>query len=394
MSHPHPCLPGIANIKDEMVAIRRQIHAHPELGFQEEATSELVATKLQEWGYEVHRGLGKTGVVGKLVKGTGTKRLGIRADMDALPIVEKTGLEYASKHHGKMHACGHDGHTAILLAAAKHIATESTFDGTLHLIFQPAEEGIGGGGARQMIEDGLFDLFPCDAVFGLHNMPGYSSKQIGFLPGPFMASADTIRVTLRGKGGHGAIPHKAIDPIVAGASIITALQTIVSRNIDPFEPAVITVGSLHAGEASNVIPETAHLLMTMRAMTPATRKTLQTRIENLIRLQAESFGLSADIQFEDPYPPVVNHAAETAFAKQVLVDWLGEDHLIPDLKPLMGAEDFAYMLEQVPGCFLFVGNDGEMGGGCMIHNPGYDFNDEALPLAASYWVKLTEAFLK
>ena len=385
-------MPGMRAIEAEMIALRHIIHAHPELSFEELATSELVAERLTRWGYQVTRGLGVTGVVGTLQKGNGSKAIGIRADMDALPIQENTGLPYASRHAGKMHACGHDGHTAMLLAAAHYLASDSCqFNGTVHLIFQPAEEG--GGGAFRMLQDGLFQRFPCDAVFGMHNMPGRPTGKLGFLPGPFMASADGVKIVITGTGGHGAMPHETVDPIVVSASLVMALQTIVARNVSPLETAVVTVGAIHAGEASNVVPDSAELQLCIRAMTPEVRSLLLERITALAHGQAASYGARADISLFDPYPPLINSAAETAFARQVALDWLGEEGLMPNLQPLTGSEDFAFMLEQRPGCYLLIGNgDGE--GGCMVHNPGYDFNDASLAIGASYWVKLVEAFLR
>ena len=388
-------LPAIRAMADEMVALRHQIHAHPELAFEEHITSDLVASRLTEWGYEVHRGLGGTGVVGTLQRGQGTKRLGIRADMDALPIQETTGLPYASQHPGKMHACGHDGHTAILLAAARCLAQEGRFDGTLHLIFQPAEEGLGGG--RRMVEEGLFELFPCDAVFALHNMPGMPVGQFGFRAGAFMPSSDTVIVTVQGKGGHGSAPHLAADPVVAAAHIIVALQTIVSRNVDPREMAVISVGAIHGGDAPNVIPDKVEMRLTVRAFRPETREMLRQRITELVQAQAQTLGVQAQVDYHWRYPSLINDEASTAFARQVALDWLGEQGVMPSLEPLTGSEDFSFMLQACPGCYLIVGNgQGEHHhtGGCMVHNPGYDFNDAILPIAASYWVQLANAFLK
>jgi len=383
-------LPGIRAIEAEMVELRHRIHAHPELGFEEFVTSDLVAECLSAWGYQVHRGLGTTGVVGTLTVGEGSKRIGLRADMDALPIVEATGLPYASRIDGKMHACGHDGHTATLLAAAKYLAESRNFNGTVNLIFQPAEEGM--GGAKQMVEDGLFRLFPCDAVFALHNMPGHPVGRFGFLSGPFMASSDTVTIRIVGNGGHGAMPHKAVDPVVVCASLVMALQSVVARNVDPLEMAIVTVGAILAGAAPNVIPNSAEMRLSVRALKPEIRDLLQQRITALAHAQAESFGARAEVDYNRRYPVLVNHAAETALAEQVAREWLGEDGLIDSMKPLTGSEDFAFLLEECPGCYLIIGNgDGE--GGCMVHNPGYDFNDACLPLGASYWVKLAERFL-
>jgi hippurate hydrolase len=381
---------GIADLEDEMIALRHRIHAHPELAYEEFATADLVAERLQEWGYTVTRGLGKTGVIGQLKVGNGTKRLGLRADMDALPIHEQTGLPYASTLPGKMHACGHDGHTAMLLAAAKHLARTKSFDGTLNLIFQPAEEGQ--AGAKKMLEDGLFDAFPCDAVFAMHNMPGHPTGKFGFLPGSFMASSDTVIVKVTGRGGHGAVPHKAVDPVVVCAQIVLALQTIVSRNIAPLDMAIVTVGAIHAGEAPNVIPESAEMRLSVRALKPEVRDYLQTRITEVVQAQAAVYGARAEVDYQRRYPVLVNDAAMTDFAQQVALDWLGEAGLIPNMQPLTGSEDFAFLLERCAGSYLIIGNgDGE--GGCMVHNPGYDFNDDCLATGAAYWVRLTESCL-
>ncbi|MGV2288542.1 M20 aminoacylase family protein [Trinickia sp. YCB016] len=381
---------GIADLEDEMIALRRQIHAHPELAYEEVATGDLVAERLEAWGYTVHRGLGKTGVVGQLKVGNGTRRLGLRADMDALPIHEQTGLPYASKLPGKMHACGHDGHTAMLLAAAKHLAREKSFDGTLNLIFQPAEEGL--AGAKKMLEDGLFERFPCDAVFAMHNMPGHPTGKFGFLPGSFMASSDTVIAKVIGRGGHGAVPHKAIDPVVVCAQIVLALQTIVARNVAPLDMAIITVGAIHAGEAPNVIPDSAEMRLSVRALRPEVRDLLEKRITEVIHAQAAVYGARAEIDYQRRYPVLVNDVEMTAFARQVAFDWVGEAGLIRDMEPLTGSEDFAFLLERCAGSYLIIGNgDGE--GGCMVHNPGYDFNDDCLATGAAYWVKLAEAFL-
>ena len=387
-------LPAIGAIAPEMVGLRHEIHAHPELAYEEFVTSDLVAARLAEWGYEVHRGLGGTGVVGTLRQGTGRRRLGLRADMDALPIHETTGLPYASKVAGKMHACGHDGHTSILLAAARAIAAERGFDGTLHLVFQPAEEGLGGG--RRMVEDGLFERFPCDAIFALHNMPGFPVGKFGFKEGPFMASSDSVTVTVTGRGGHGSAPHLAADPVVAAAHIIVALQTIVSRNVDPRDMAVVSVGAIHGGDAPNVIPGSVQMRLTVRAYRPEIRAMLRERITQLVQAQAATLGVSAEVDYQWRYPALVNDVESTRFARQVAADWLGEDGLLPALQPLTGSEDFSFMLEQCPGSYLIVGNgEGEhhATGGCMVHNPGYDFNDAILPIAASYWVQLARRFL-
>jgi hippurate hydrolase len=376
---------------EESVSLRHQIHAQPELGFEEFATSALVADRLEQWGYTVARGIGKTGVVGQLSSGSGRRTIGLRADMDALPIHETTGLAYASRIAGKMHACGHDGHTASLLSAAHHLSKTRRFNGTLNLIFQPAEEGL--GGAKVMMDDGLFERFPCDAVYAFHNMPRIPAGQFGFRAGPFMASSDTVSIVLTGRGGHGATPHLTADPVVACASIVMALQTVVARNVDPQEMAVVTVGAMHAGHAPNVIPSSAELKLSVRAHRADVRDLLEARITGIVRAQAESFGVEADIDYHRRYPVLVNHAVQTEYAREVARKWLGEAHIVPDMPALTGSEDFAFMLEQRPGCYFVIGNgDGE--GGCMVHNPGYDFNDKILPLAAGFWVRLAEDYLR
>ncbi|MDF3941951.1 amidohydrolase, partial [Achromobacter denitrificans] len=312
------------------------------------------------------------------------------ADMDALPIHETTGLSYASRNPGKMHACGHDGHTATLLAAARALAERGRFDGTLHLIFQPAEEGH--GGAQKMIADGLFERFPCDAVYAFHNEPGYPAGHFGFRGGVMYSSSDTVVLTVSGVGGHGAMPHVAVDPIVAAASIVLALQTIVSREIDPNDMAVVTIGAIHGGDAPNVIPKSVELRLTVRARRPETRALLRERITAIAAAQAAVHRATVEVDYRWRYPPVVNDRAATAFAADVARGWLGADLLIPDLEPLQASDDFAFMLEAVPGSYFIVGN-GEGEGGCMVHNPDYDFNDGILPVTASYWVTLAEAYL-
>jgi hippurate hydrolase len=378
----------------EFISLRRDIHRHPELAFEEHRTAALVADKLEGWGYAVERGIGGTGVVGTLVRGKSTKRLGIRADMDALPIDEASGAEWSSVHAGVMHACGHDGHTAMLLAAARHLAQNSRFDGTLHLIFQPAEEG--GGGALRMMADGLFERFPCDAIFAMHNMPGVEQGRLVLREGAAMASSDYATITLTGIGGHGAMPHRTADPIVTAASIVMALQTIVSRNVDPLHAAVVTVGALHAGKANNVIPAGATLELSVRALDRDVRATLERRIKALVAAQAESFGVTARIDWRAGYSVLVNTPAETAFARDVAVELVGADNVTLQGPPLTGSEDFAFMLERVPGSYVLIGNGtgqdkGE--GGCMVHNPGYDFNDRNIGVGSAYWVLLAERFL-
>ncbi len=375
---------------DELVGIRQDIHQHPELGFEEHRTSDLVAEKLTQWGYSVTRGLGGTGVVGQLVRGSSTKKLGLRADMDALPIDESTGLAYQSVNRGVMHACGHDGHTAMLLAAAKYLAEQGRFDGTLNLIFQPAEEGL--GGALKMLEDGLFDKFPCDAIFACHNGPGIEVGHFHFREGAMMASSDYATITLTGVGGHGAHPHRCADPIVAASSIVMALQTIVSRNIDPLKMGVVTVGAIHSGVANNVIPATATLELTLRSLDKGVRKTLEDRLKKLVHAQAESYDVSAAIDYRPGFAVLVNTPKETEFAMDVAKRMFGEDRVRGGTSQRSGSEDFAFMLEKCPGSYFLIGN-GAGKSACMVHNPGYDFNDKTLPIGAAYWARLTEAYL-
>ena len=375
----------------EFIQLRRDIHRHPELAFEEHRTSDLVAAKLESWGYAVHRGLGGTGVVGTLKRGTSARRLGLRADMDALPIQEATGAEWTSVKPGLMHACGHDGHTAMLLAAAKTIAQDLRFDGTLNLIFQPAEEG--GGGAVRMMADGLFEQHPCDAVFAMHNMPGTPVGHFVFRDGAAMASSDYVTLRIHGTGGHGAMPHRAADPLVAAASIVMALQTVVSRNVDPLHTAVVTVGALHAGQANNVIPALATLELSVRSLDPEVRRLLEHRIKALVAAQAESFGVRAEIDWRPGYCVLVNSVAETDFARQVALDLVGAERVTLHGPALTGSEDFAFMLEKIPGSYLLIGNgDGDSAGACMVHNPGYDFNDDNIATGAAYWVALAEKF--
>ncbi len=375
----------------EFIQLRRDIHRFPELAFEEHRTSDLVAAKLEGWGYAVHRGLGGTGVVGTLRRGQSSRRLGIRADMDALPIQEATGLAWASSKPGLMHACGHDGHTAMLLAAAKAIAQETSFDGTLNLIFQPAEEG--GGGAVRMMDDGLFDQHPCDAVFAMHNMPGTPAGHFVFRDGAAMASSDYATIRVHGTGGHGAMPHLAADPLVAAASMVMALQTIVSRNVDPLHTAVVTVGALHAGNANNVIPALATLELSVRALDPQVRLLLEQRIKAQVAAQATSFGVTAEIDWREGYCVLVNAPRETDFARQVALKLVGTERVTLHGPALTGSEDFAFMLEKIPGSYLLIGNgDGDSVGACMVHNPGYDFNDDNIVTGASYWRALVREY--
>ena len=385
-------IPEILAWREESIAMRHHLHAHPELAFKEHDTSKFVAEKLLAYGYDVHTGLGGTGVVATLQRGNGTRRLGLRADMDALPIEEQTGLPHASLHPGKMHACGHDGHTASLLTAARYLAGHGNFDGTLNLIFQPAEEGL--GGARRMVQEGLFEKFPCDAVFAFHNWPGFPEGSFGVMPGTFMSSSDTAFITVHGKGGHGAMPHTCVDAVVVAAHIVIALQTVVARNVDPREMAVVTVGQIHGGTISNAIASTAKLDLTIRAYSPEVREQLRERITELANLQAQAFGASVEVEYQWRYPSLKNDAAMTEFARDTILENFGSEALIKDLRPLTGSEDFSFMLEALPGCYAIIGNgDGDRHHACSLHNHDYDFNDAILPLAATYWVKLAERFL-
>ncbi len=384
---------GIGAYLDEIVALRHDLHQHPELSFHEHRTSDIVATRLKSWGYEVETGIAGTGVVATLNRGEGSPRgegsrqIGIRADMDALPIEEATGLAHASTNRGVMHACGHDGHTAILLAAARYLAEAGRFDGTLRLIFQPAEEI--GAGARKMLSEGLFERFPVDAVFGLHNWPGVPSGQFGFVAGSAMASVDQCNIKIVGKGGHGAEPQRTVDPVLATASLITALQSVVSRNVDPQEMAVVTVGSIHGGSASNVIPESVALKLTLRAFNETVRGLLGERVPALARAQAESFGATAEVDYRRGFPALINHRAETDLARSVALEAFGAGQVVSDFKPRTASEDFAFMLEQKAGSYLFVGN----GDSAPLHSATYDFNDAIIAPAARYWVRLVETFL-
>ncbi|WP_218965412.1 M20 aminoacylase family protein [Snodgrassella alvi] len=383
---------------DTFVQLRHDIHQHPELAFAENRTSDLVAGMLEQWGYQVERGIGGTGLVAQLRVGDGSKSVGIRADMDALPILEESGVAHSSVHEGKMHACGHDGHTTMLLAAAKVLASRKVFNGTLNLIFQPAEEyGKSGSGAMQMIADGLFEKYPCDAVYGMHNMPGYPQGELHFYDGWMMASSDVATITVKGVGGHGAKPHNTHDPIVAASSIVMALQTIVSRNVNPLDSAVVTVGMFHAGVANNVIPEQAELKLTVRCFKPEVRKMLQERIEAIAQAQAQSFNVVASVDYQHGYAPVFNTSKETQFARDVARDVVAEENIVDQTQPMAGSEDFAFMLEKCPGSYLFIGNglkEKDAASGFDLHNPYYDFNDKNIAIGATYWVALAERFLK
>ncbi|MBK6595136.1 MAG: amidohydrolase [Burkholderiales bacterium] len=380
-----------------IASIRRDIHAHPELCFEEQRTADLVATQLTQWGIPVHRGMGTTGVVGIVKAGSSDRAIGLRADMDALPMQEFNTFAHASRHAGKMHACGHDGHTAMLLAAAQQFARQSNFDGTVYLIFQPAEEG--GGGAREMIKDGLFEQFPMEAVFGMHNWPGSEVGKFAVSAGPVMASSNEFKITIRGKGGHAAMPHNALDPVPVACQMVQAFQTIISRNKKPIDAGVISVTMIHAGEATNVIPDSCELQGTVRTFSVAVLDMIEQRMSEIARHTAAAFGMECSFEFVRNYPPTINSAKEAEFARKVMASIVGEAH-VQAQEPTMGAEDFAYMLMAKPGCYAFIANGdgthremGHGGGPCMLHNPSYDFNDELIPLGATYWVRLAEAWL-
>ena len=382
----------------EIAAIRRDLHAHPELCFQEQRTADVVVAKLTQWGIPIHRGLGQTGVVGILKAGTSTRAIGLRADMDALPMQEFNTFAHASVHAGKMHACGHDGHTAMLLAAAQHFSAHRNFDGTVYLIFQPAEEG--GGGAREMIKEGLFVQFPMQAVFGMHNWPGMELGQFAVSAGPVMASSNEFKITIHGKGGHAAMPHNALDPVPVAAQMVQAFQSIVSRNVKPVEAGVVSVTMIHAGEATNVIPDSCELQGTVRTFSVAVLDMIEQRMRVIAEHTAAAFGMTCAFEFVRNYPPTINSAAEAAFARSVMAELVGPERVL-EQEPTMGAEDFSYMLQEKPGCYVFIANGdgahremGHGGGPCMLHNPSYDFNDALIPLGASYWVRLAEAWLK
>ncbi|MGI9492951.1 MAG: M20 aminoacylase family protein [Geminicoccaceae bacterium] len=381
----------IADFQQDMTAWRQDFHAHPELGFEETRTSGIVAEKLREFGIdEIHTGLAKTGVVGVLRSGEGTDTIGLRADMDALPIQEKTGLSYASTVPGKMHACGHDGHTAMLLGAARYLAETRNFDGTVYFIFQPAEEGEGGG--RHMVEEGLFEKFPMRHVYGMHNWPGRPVGNFAMRPGPIMAATDQFVIEFKGKGGHAAAPHFCKDPLVAGAHAVTAMQTIISRSADPVDHGVVSVTQFHGGDALNVIPETAKIAGTARCFTAEMRSLLERRISDIAKHVAAAHEISVEIDYRRGYPPTVNSEAETDLAAEIATEIAGEDKVDRATPPVMGGEDFAYMLEQKPGSYIFVGNGGDENTP-MLHNPNYNFNDDTLPHGASYWARLVERLL-
>ncbi len=378
----------------DLIAIRHDIHAHPELAFHETRTADIVARELASYGLEVHRGLAKTGVVGTLRKGKGTRAIGLRADMDALPVEEKNAFAHCSRHAGKMHACGHDGHTTLLLGAARYLAENKDaldFDGTVHFIFQPAEESE--AGADVMVKDGLFDLFPVEAVYGLHNWPGIAVGEMSVMPGPVMAGTCAFEISICGHGCHAAMPHQGVDTLVVASHLVLALQTVVARSLHPCESAVVSVTQIHGGEALNVIPDDAVLRGTIRTFKPEIQDQVEAAIERLCAGVAATYGATIKATYDRRYPPTVNSAAETELCRQAAGAVFGETKVRRDDIPSMAAEDFAYMLQVKPGCYVWLGN-GPGTGGCSLHNPHYDYNDEILPLGISYWVKLVETVLK
>ena len=388
----------IVEFQAELKSIRRNIHAYPELSYEEQRTADVVAEKLTEWNIPILRGMGVTGVVGIIKRGNSSAAIGLRADMDALPMQEANTFEHASKNAGKMHACGHDGHTAMLLGAARHLAKYSDFDGTVYVIFQPAEEG--GAGAKRMIEDGLFEQCPMQAVYGMHNWPGAAVGTFGVTPGPMMASSNEFEVIVHGKGSHAAQPHNSVDPIMVAVQMAQSWQTIVSRNKNPLDAGVLYITQIHAGSATNVIPDAATLIGTVRTFTVEVLDLMEQRMRDIATHTAAAFGAKVEFNFKRNYPPLINHVKETAFAVEVLQDMVGAANVNAKVEPTMGAEDFAFMLQVKPGCYVFLGNgEGEhrdMGHGlgpCNLHNPSYDFNDDLLPIGATYWVRLAEALL-
>ncbi len=385
-----PIINRIAEFHDDMTAWRRDIHAHPETAFEERRTAAVVAEKLKSFGIAIETGMAKTGVVGTLKAGNGKRAIALRADMDALHMQELNGFQHCSTHQGKMHACGHDGHTTMLLGAAKYLAETKNFDGTVHFIFQPAEENE--GGARVMVEEGLFKKFPVESVFGMHNWPGLPPGQVSVRSGPTMAAFDIFEITIQGKGTHGAMPHLGIDPVPVAAEIILALQTIASRTTDPLEAVVVSVTQMHGGDTWNVVPDSVVLRGTCRAFKPAIHDGIEPAMKRIVGGICQAHQCTATVRYEKRYPPTVNTAAETELCARVAGTVFGEPNVVRDHPPSMGSEDFAWMLKEKPGCYIWIGNGGAEGG-CLLHNPHYDFNDEILPIGASYWAKLVETTL-
>jgi amidohydrolase len=388
----------LVQFRAEIEQIRRDIHAHPELRFEERRTAEIVASRLADWGVEVTRGLGGTGVVGTIRNGSSTRSIGLRADMDALPIQEANQFAHRSQHDGKMHACGHDGHTAMLLAAARYLAESKPFDGSVQLIFQPAEEG--GAGAQRMIDDGLFERFPCDAVFGMHNWPNLAFGQFGVTGGPMMASSNEFEIKVTGKSAHAAMPHLGIDPVFVAVQIVNGLQGIITRVKKPIDAAVLSVTMIRAGEATNVVPDQATVSGTVRTFDDHVTAQIEAEMQRIAQMTAAAHSAEATVRFHWNYPPTVNHAAEAEFAATVMDDVVGSERVVRSIEPTMGAEDFAFMLKAKPGAYVFIGNGdgahrvaGHGIGPCMLHNTSYDFNDELIPLGATFWVRLVEKYL-
>ncbi len=387
--------PELEKRQAEHAKWRQDIHRHPELGFEEHRTAKIVAEKLESFGLEVFTGYGKTGVVGKLSNGRGNRAVGLRADLDALPMQEKNEFGHKSVHDGVFHGCGHDGHTVMLLGAAEYLAKSKSFDGTIYFIFQPAEEGLSGGAA--MVEDGLFTDFEMESVYGLHNWPQLPVGEFAVCEGPMMAAADVWDITISGRGGHAALPHLSTDSIVAASALVQALQTIVSRTVNPQEPAVLSVTKFHAGDAYNVIPDEVKLSGGVRTFNPRVADRIEGKMREIADQIAEAHGCTASVDFRKNYPPVINTPEETRLCADVARGLAGADKVDDQTTPVMGSEDFAFMLQERPGCYIFMGSAGGLGngggGGCMVHNPGYDFNDEALPLGATYWSRLAETLL-
>ena len=390
-------LPSLMDQADAIQVLRRDIHAHPELCFEEFRTSDLIANTLEGWGIEVHRGLGQTGLVGVIQGRPGPKTVGLRADIDALPITERNQFPHASQHAGRMHACGHDGHTAMLLAAAQHLVQHRDFEGTVYLVFQPAEEG--GGGAAEMIKDGLFTRFPMQAIFGMHNWPGMAAGQFAIKNGPCFASSNEFHITVRGKGSHAAMPHLGVDPVPIACQMVQGFQTIITRNVRAIDTGVISVTIIKAGEATNVVPDFVTLQGTVRTFTTDVLDLIEARMKTVAEHTCAAFGAECDFEFNRNYPPTINHPQETEFVRQVMVDLVGAENVL-EFEPTMGAEDFSYYLQAIPGAYFLIGNgDGEHREGghglgpCMLHNPSYDFNDDLIPLGANLWVNLVKRWL-
>jgi amidohydrolase len=389
---------GILDLQAEIQAIRRDLHAHPELRFEEHRTARLVADRLRAWGLDVAEGIGGTGVVGTLRRGDSPRAVGLRADMDALPLQEHNEFAHRSTHAGRMHACGHDGHTAMLLAAAKYLSLHGGFDGAVHFIFQPAEEG--GAGARRMMDEGLFERFPCAAVFALHNWPGTAVGRFAVTPGPIMASSNEFEILVRGRGAHAGMPHNGIDPVLVATHLVQALQSIITRNKKPIDAAVLSVTEIHAGDATNIIPDSATIRGTVRTFTIETLDLVEARMRTIVEQLPVAFGATGSLEFVRNYPPTINSAEETGFAVSVMQEVVGAGNVEARCEPTMGSEDFSFMLLEKPGCYAFIGN-GDGGhrdaghgiGPCMLHNPTYDFNDELIPLGGTYWVRLAQRFL-